>query len=65
MKILVQELLEKSKKSRYQIAKDSGLSEGLLCDIVKGRKKGISLITAYKLAKALDVKLDELIKDDF
>lgn len=64
MKLLIKEILEKSKKTRYQIAKESGISEGILCDIVKGRKENISLKTAYKIAKSLNVKIDDLIKED-
>ena len=43
---------------------DLGLSKSTLSDIKSGRKKGISTITAQKIAAYLDVSVGYLLGDD-
>jgi plasmid maintenance system antidote protein VapI len=48
--------IDKSGLSVYRLAKDSGVSQPVLCRFVNG-KRGITLATASKLAEALGLKL--------
>lgn len=50
-------LINKSSKSRYQIAKESGIPASTLSRIVNRKQKSIDLKTAFKLADALGVSL--------
>lgn len=45
----------------YKLAKDSGLSMSYVWEICKGKKENPSITVVSKIAKVLDVKLDELI----
>ena len=42
--------------SRYRLSKLTGVSDGVLCNFVKGHRS-LTLRTAAKLAKALDLEL--------
>ena len=48
--------IAKSGLSVYRLAKDSGVSQPVLCRFVNDQR-GITLATASKLAKALDLEL--------
>ena len=48
--------IEKSGLSVYRLAKDSGVSQPVLCRFVNG-DRGITLATAAKLAKTLNLEL--------
>lgn len=48
--------------SMYRIAKDGELSMSYVWDIFKGRKENPSLSILRKLARALNVTIEELIK---
>jgi transcriptional regulator with XRE-family HTH domain len=43
---------------------DLGMSKSILSDIKNGRKKGISTVTAQKMAAYLDVSVDLLLGED-
>lgn len=48
--------------SMYRIAKDGELSMSYVWDIFKGKKENPSLSILRKLARALNVTIEELIK---
>jgi len=52
----LRELIEKDEKSRYRIAKETGLTEPALCRFVKGRM-GLTLANADRIAKCLNLAL--------
>ncbi|MCI6272709.1 MAG: helix-turn-helix transcriptional regulator [Erysipelotrichaceae bacterium] len=64
MKINIEKHLKKQNKSRYWLSKETGISDGLFTSLAKGRLSNITLKTAYKIAKALNVKIDDLIEED-
>jgi transcriptional regulator with XRE-family HTH domain len=43
---------------------DLGMSKSILSDIKNGRKKGISTVTAQKMAAYLDVSVDLLLGEE-
>ncbi|MHC4397922.1 MAG: hypothetical protein ACYS1A_19945 [Planctomycetota bacterium] len=51
----IAKVIEKSGKSRYQISKDTGVDNAVLCRIVKGGS--CSIETADILCKYLDLEL--------
>ncbi|MGX7108328.1 helix-turn-helix domain-containing protein [Facklamia miroungae] len=56
----LKELIKKDGRSLYQIAKSSGLAYSLIHNVVNGKTKNtIQLDTAFKLADALGVDVNE------
>lgn len=54
------ELIKKDKRSLYRLSKDSGVEYSLIHNIVHNKeKKSIRLDTAFKLADALGVDVNE------
>lgn len=54
------ELIKKDKRSLYRLAKDSGVEYSLIHNIVNSKNKhSIRLDTAFKLADALGVDVNE------
>ena len=51
--------IRQSGMSRYRLSKLTGVSDGVLCNFVTG-KRGLTLKTAAKLAKALRLELREI-----
>lgn len=51
---------EKLGLTRYQLAKDAGITQTHLQQIEDGERPGVSLNVAGKIADALAVKVDEL-----
>lgn len=43
------------------VALRSGLSSGHICDILSGRRRNLHAVTTYRLAKALEVSVEELL----
>jgi transcriptional regulator with XRE-family HTH domain len=59
----LRELRSKATKSREELAQASGLARGTIRDYEQGKRKP-TLESAAKLADALGVSVDELVKDD-
>lgn len=59
----IQEILERKKISRYRLSKISGVPWATLADICSGKTslEKCSALTLQKLAKALDMPMEELI----
>lgn len=57
----IEELRRKRGITQEQLAEKAGLHRAYFWDIENGRN--ISIKTAYRIAKALDVSLSELFKD--
>lgn len=60
----IQTLIKQSGKTPYRISKDSGLDKTTLYRLAKGEKKSIELRTAFKLADALGVDINDFRKED-
>lgn len=54
-------LLEKKNKSRYWLAKESGVSESYISDLIHDKYTNPSIKILSKLAKALKVPVSKLI----
>ena len=52
----IRKAIQRSGRSVYRLAKDSGVSQPVLCRFVNGQR-GINLTTASKLVETLDLKL--------
>lgn len=48
--------------SQMELSKDSGVSQAQISHIENGEKKNPGVITMMKLADALDISVEELIK---
>lgn len=63
MKINIFQILNSRNLSVYWLAKRTGISEQLLGKYKNKKIENITLINSYKIAKALDVKIDDLIDE--
>lgn len=52
-------LINNSKKTRYQISKETNIPQSTLSRIIHGKQKNIELDTAFKLADALEIDINE------
>lgn len=59
----LQHLVFESEKNIHQIAKDIGISHTTLSRIVNGNQTDMKLSTAFKLADALGVDINEFRKE--
>lgn len=62
IKVRIDELLEKQKRSFYWLSKHSGVSYSTLWRLKKGKAMGINFVTLEKLCSALDCKPGDLLK---
>ena len=62
--MVIDELLKKARISRYRLSKISGISQTTIADICSGKTsmRKCSVETLYKIAKALDVTIEELLE---
>ena len=62
--MFINDILQSKKISKYRLAKDSGVPYSTVADIVSGktRLEKSSAEVVYKLAKALDVSMEELVE---
>lgn len=60
-------ILEEKGMTKYRLAKQSGVPHATLNDICSGKTSigKCSAETLYRIARALDVSMESLIKDDF
>lgn len=64
--MIIDDLLKDKKMSHYKLSKESGVPQTTIADICSGKAKmeKCSAITLYKLAKVLDVTVDQLLEAD-
>lgn len=61
------DLLKQKNMSRYRLAKESGVAQTTVTDICSGKAQleKCKAETVYKIAKALDISMEELLKPCF
>ncbi|MCI6271517.1 MAG: helix-turn-helix transcriptional regulator [Erysipelotrichaceae bacterium] len=64
MKIKIFEILKERNLSVYWLSKQTGISEQLLGKYKNKKIELISLVNTYKIAKAINVSIDDLIDED-
>lgn len=57
----IQKLAKERNMTIYQVAKKAGISKAIIYCLGTGSRKSMDLMTAVKIADALDVSLDELV----
>ena len=60
----IREVLELRDMRPVDLARSSGVSAGLISDLLNGKRDGVTLNTATKLASALGVNVLYLVEDD-
>jgi len=60
MKNLIREKLDVRKRGYDWLSEKTGLTKAQICRIVTGQARRPSIITAHKLAHALDCTIEEL-----
>lgn len=62
--MIIDDLLQESKMSRYKLSMESGVAQSTISDICSGKTsvKNCSVGTMYKIAKALNVTVDALLE---
>jgi transcriptional regulator with XRE-family HTH domain len=58
----LKELIKNKGTTMYQLAKDTGLGQGTICEIANGKRKHIQLETAMKISKALGERVEVIYK---
>lgn len=58
----IQYILEKKGIKAYKMAKEVGISQGNIYDILNGKNKNPGVYTVKKIADYLGVTVDEIIK---
>ncbi len=63
--MIIDELLKKENKTKYQLAKEANIPYTTLNDICSGKTKleRCSAGTIYKLSKALNISMDSLVEE--
>ena len=61
IKFRLEEILEEQGKTRYWLAKETGIDINSITKIYKNKSTQIKLETMLKIVKALDCKLDEFM----
>ena len=57
----IKELMQSKDMSIYRLSKETGISDSLLGKILSGKVKDPRISTVKQIAKALDVKIDEIV----
>ena len=57
----IKELMQSKDMSIYRLSKETGISVSLLGKILSGKVKDPRISTVKQIAKALDVKIDEIV----
>lgn len=58
----LKKLLAEKDITMYKLAKDTGLGQSTINEIVNGKRKSIKLDTAIKIAAVLDTGAEEIYK---
>ena len=61
----LEKYLKQKKISMYRLSKMTDIPETTINNIRHKRIKSVSFYTAYKIAKALEVDLEELVPDEW
>lgn len=61
----LEKYLEQKQISMYRLSKMTGIPETTINNIRHKRIKSVSFYTAYKIAKALEIDLEELVPDEW
>ena len=61
----LEKYLKQKKISMYQLSKMTGIPEATINNIKHKRIKSISFHAAYKIAKSLEINLEELVPDEW
>lgn len=64
MKLKLLDIMKYKHITAYQLSKQTGIPTALFYDLDKGRQKDITLTRAYKIAKALNIKIEDLIQEE-
>lgn len=57
----IKELMQSKDMSIYRLSKETGISDSLLGKLLSGKVKDPRISTVKQIAKALDVKIDEIV----
>ena len=57
----IKEILKEKNLNIHKLSLITGISRGNLSQMMNGKYKRIELLTAIKIANALDVSLDEIV----
>lgn len=57
----IKELMQSKDMSIYRLSKETGISDSLHGKILSGKVKDPRISTVKQIAKALDVKIDEIV----
>ena len=61
----LEKYLNEKKISMYRLSKMTGIPETTINNIKHKRIKSVSFYTVYKIAKALEIDLEELVPDEW
>ena len=61
----LEKYLNEKKISMYRLSKMTGIPETTINNIRHKRIKSVSFYAAYKIAKALEIDLEELVPDEW
>lgn len=61
----IETILKEKGMTRYRLSKLTGIPETTLINIKVGKSKHPSFYMIYKIAKALEVDLEELVPDEW
>lgn len=64
MKLKLLEIMKNKNITAYQLSKQTGIPTALFYDLDKGRQKDITLTRAYKIAKTLNINIEDLIEGE-
>lgn len=59
----LKKLADKNNLTMYRISKETGITESYIQSLFNGKQDNPSVKVAYKIAKLLGVKIDELLKE--
>ena len=62
---LIKKLLKEKNMTIYRLAKITSFDETGLRNIINGKRKDPHISTILRIAKALNVKVDDLLLDEF
>ena len=60
----LQEILDEKQMTMYRLSKEAKVSFTTISEICSGKRKGIKLDTAIKIANALNIRVTDLIKGE-
>lgn len=61
---LISETMTQKHITAYRLSKLTGVQEITIGELIKGKKKRVSFDTVSKIAKALDIDLNDLVEEE-